>query len=314
MNTLIENLKYILSKETLSAVIYFRLKNGEVKLADINNNVLPQILNLYKNYIESEIINKEDLELLNLSEADERKNVIYKYDFDKKREPFLSVNTVVDDEEIGQFSFSNDNLEKIDAIIAKIGNAEGSMYLYTKFYSVNLITQGKVIKIIKIIDSDHRFEMFTDKLVQITGKFDIIRYNSEYYIKKYEILEKFYQFDNVIRERTKNDFKKITELEIIEDEGKLFKYLENKPSRARKFIKVMASSKVIQKNISNNQLISFVTNHSKLKDNIKTNTEKNKFILKTNKSCDYFLKLLDDDFLKSELTQEEYEAIAKNNV
>jgi hypothetical protein len=76
----------------------------------------------------------------------------------------------------------------------------------------------------------------------------------------------------------------------------------------------MASSKVIQKNIPNDQLISFVTNHSKLKDNIKTNDDKNKFVLKTNKSCDYFLKLLDDDFLKSELTQEEYEAIAKNNV
>lgn len=310
MNTLIENLKDTLSKETLSAVIYFRLTNGEVKLADIDNNALPQILNLYKNEIEKEIIDKEDLELLDLSEADERKNVIYKYDFDKEREPFLSVNTVVNDEDIRMFSFSDDNLENVDAIIAKIGNSDESMYLYSKFYSINLIKQGKVIRLIK---SDQRFEMFTDQLIQITSKIDIIRYNSEYYIKKYDILEKFYQFDDVIRERTKNDFKKITKLEIIEDEDKLFNYLENKPSRARKFIKVMASSKVIQKNISNNQLISFVTNHSKLKDNIKTNDEKNKFVLKTNKSCDYFLKLLDDDFLKSELTQEEYEAIAKNN-
>jgi hypothetical protein len=311
MNTLIENLKDTLSEETLSAVIYFRLKNGEVKLADIDNTVLPQILNLYKNDIETEIIDKEDLELLNLSEADERKNVIYKYDFDKEREPFLSVNTVVNDEDIRKFSFSNDNLENVDAIIAKIGNADGSIYLYSKFYPINLIKQGKVIRLIK---SDQRFEMFIDQLIQITGKFDIIRYNSEYYIKKYEILEKFYQFDDVIRERTRNNFEKITELEIIEDEDKLFKYLEKNPSRARKFIKVMESSKVIQKNISNNQLISFVTNHFKLKDNIKTNTEKNKFVLKTNKSCDYFLKLLDDDFLKSELTQEEYDAIAKNNI
>lgn len=311
MNTLIENLDEILSKKTLLAVIYFRLKNGEVKLADIDNNVLPQILKLYKNKIENDLINNEDLELLNLSEADERKNVIYKYNFDKEREPFLSVDAVVDDEEIRKFSFSNDTLGNIDAIIAKISNAEESMYLYSKFYPVNLIKQGKAVKLIK---SDHRFKMFTDQLIQITGEFDIIRYNNEYYIKKYEILERFYQFDNVIKERTKNDFEKIRKLEIIENEDKLFEYLENKTSRARKFIKVMASSKVIQKNIPNNKLISFVTNHSKLKNNIKTNDDKNKFVLNTNKSCDYFLKLLDDDFLKSELTQEEYEAIAKNNV
>jgi len=202
-------------------------------------------------------------------------------------------------------------MTKIDAIIAKIGNAEESMYLYSKFYPVNLIKQGKAIKLIK---SNHRFKMFTDQLIQITGEFDIIRYNNEYYIKKYEILERYYQFENVIKERTKNDFEKIRKLEIIENEDKLFEYLENKTSRARKFIKVMASSKVIQKNIPNDKLISFVTNHPKLKDSIKTNDDKDKFVLNTNKSCEYFLKLLDDDFLKSELTQEEYEAIAKNNV
>ena len=310
MNTLIENLKDTLSEETLSAVIYFRLKSGEVKLADIDNNVLPQILNLYNNEVKTEIINKDNLELLNLSEADERKNVIYKYDFDTEREPFLSVITVVNDENISTFSFSNDNLENVDAIIAKIGNSDRSIYLYSKFYPINLIKQGKAIRLIK---SDQRFEMFNDQLIQITGKFDIIRYNSEYYIKKYDILEKFYQFDDVIRERTRNDFEKIKNLGIIENEDKLFEYLEKRPSHARKFIKVMASSKVIQKNIPNIQLISFVTNHSKLKDNIKTNLMNDKFVLKTNKSCDYFLKLLDDDFLKSELTQEEYEAIAKNN-
>lgn len=311
MNTLIEKLNEILNERTSLAVIYFRLKNGEVKLVNIDNNVLPQILNLYKNEIEAEIIHKEDLELLNLSEADERRNVIYKYDFDEEREPFLSVNKVVDDDNIRIFSFSKDTLGNIDAIIAKIGNAEKSIYIYSKFYPVNLIKQGKVIKLFNL---DNRFKMFTDQLIQITGKFDIIRYNNEYYIRKYEILEKFYQFDNVIKERTESDFEKIKELEIIEDEDKLLNYLENKPSGARKFIKVMASSKVIQKNIPNNQLISFVTNHPKLKDNIKTNNDGNKFILKTNKSCDFFIKLLDDDFLKSELTEEEYDAIAKNNI
>lgn len=70
---------------------------------------------------------------------------------------------------------------------------------------------------------------------------------------------------------------------------------------------------VIQNNIANNELISFVTNNPKLKDNFKINDEKTKFILNTNKNCDFFLKLLDDDFLKSELTQEQYEALAKNN-
>jgi len=69
--------------------------------------------------------------------------------------------------------------------------------LYTKFYPVNLIRPSKVIKLVK---SDHRLEKFDGELVQITGKFDILQYNDKYYILNYGILEKFYQFTDVIKE------------------------------------------------------------------------------------------------------------------
>jgi hypothetical protein len=59
MNTLIKNLADILSIDTISVVVYFKLKNGEVRLADINNNALPRILTLYKDKINEEIIYKE---------------------------------------------------------------------------------------------------------------------------------------------------------------------------------------------------------------------------------------------------------------
>ncbi len=125
--------------------------------------------------------------------------------------------------------------------------------------------------------------------------------------------KRYYQFSDVINKQVKNNFEKIKNCKIIDNEIKLSEYLNKNLSRARKFIKIMASSMVIQNNIANNELISFVTNNPKLKDNFKINDEKTKFILNTNKNCDFFLKLLDDDFLKSELTQEQYEALAKNN-
>ncbi|AKB81448.1 hypothetical protein MSBR3_0870 [Methanosarcina barkeri 3] len=199
----------------------------------------------------------------------------------------------------------------IYAIIVKISNSEHGIYLYTKFYPVNLIRHSKVIKLVK---SDHQLEKFDDELVQIAGKFDILQYNDKYYILNYEILEKFYQFTDVILERATSYFEEITKVKIIEGEDKLFSYLVSNPSHASKFIKVMSSSIVIKKKIPNEQLISFVSSNPKLKDNIETNEDKTKFKLKTNNHCNFFIKLLDDDFLKSELTQEEYETLAKNNV
>ena len=141
-----------------------------------------------------------------------------------------------------------------------------------------------------------------------------MQYTDKYYILNYGILEKFYQFTDLIKERATSYFEEITKVKVIEGEDKLFSYLVSNPSHARKFIKIMSSSIVIEKKTPNERLISFVSNNPKLKDNIKTNEDKTKFKLKINNHCNFFIKLLDDDFLKSELTQEEYEALAKNNV
>jgi hypothetical protein len=139
----------------------------------------------------------------------------------------------------------------IDGIIAKISNSEHGIYLYTKFYPVNLIRPSKVLKLVK---SDHRLEKFDGELVQITGKFDILQYNDKYYILNYGILEKFYQFTDVIKERATSYFEEIIKVKIIEGEDKLFSYLVSNPSHARKFIKVMSSSIVIEKKTPNERL------------------------------------------------------------
>ncbi len=309
--TIIKNIKALLKEQDLSIFIYFRLKNGIVKLADIDNDVLPDLLKIYCNEMRNEITEKENLEILKLSHADERKNVIFKYDFETDREPFLSIDNVIEDNNIQPFSFSDDKLENIDGFIAKIGNSKKAAYFYTKFYPVNLIKQGKVIKLIK---SDARFEKFKEELLQLTGKFDIISYNSDYYIKKIEILERYYSFEEVIKKKAKKGFKKITKLNILSDSLKFEKYLDKGLTRSKKLIKVMASSKVISKSISNRDLINFVANHPILKKSMAIDSDNSQFILKTNKHCDIFIKILDDDYLRSELTKEEYDAIAKNSV
>lgn len=309
--TIIENIKALSKEQNLSIIIYFRLKDGAIKLADINNNVLPDLLKIYLNEIRNEITEKENLEILNLSQADERKNVIFKYDFETDREPFLSINKVTEDNSLDTFSFSDDKLENIDGIIAKIANSKKAAYFYTKFYPVNLIKQGKVIKLIK---SDVRFEKFNEELLQLTGKFDIVSYDNDYFIKNIEVLERYYSFEEVIKKRAKKGLKKITKLNILSDSAKFEKYLEKGLSRPKKLIKVMASSKVISKSISNEDLINFVANHPILKNSMTIDSDNSQFILKTNKHCDIFIKILDDDYLRSELTKEEYDAIAKNSV
>lgn len=84
-------------------------------------------------------------------------------------------------------------------------------------------------------------------------------------------------------------------------------------SFARKLVKSANNSPVLNV-IPNEQIINFTQNHPALKGKFKYSKDKLQINLKTKKSQDLFLKLLNDDFLQSELTKRYYDSIAKDSV
>ena len=95
-------------------------------------------------------------------------------------------------------------------------------------------------------------------------------------------------------------------VEVLEDE------LDN-VTFARKLTRIYKDSKVLGK-ISKDVIVEFTKKHSYFKKNPLKSTDENKFILDTKKSKETFIKLMNDDFLKSELTNYEYESLAKNGM
>ena len=66
--------------------------------------------------------------------------------------------------------------------------------------------------------------------------------------------------------------------------------------------------------IPNREILSFTNTHPALKGKFKYSSDGSQFDLKTKKSQNLFLKLLNDDFLQSELTKKYYESVAKDNI
>lgn len=101
-------------------------------------------------------------------------------------------------------------------------------------------------------------------------------------------------------------------MNIVDDIEALTDELDN-ITFARKLTRIYKDSKVIGK-VSNEAIINFAQTHRYFKMNpIKLTESKEKFILDTKKSKKTFIKLLNDDFLTSQLTNSDYEALAKNN-
>lgn len=97
----------------------------------------------------------------------------------------------------------------------------------------------------------------------------------------------------------------IKSLDIVIDEKG---YLENYPVSTRQIIRA-AKSQVLKMN--KDAIINFVKKNTH-KFNLKI--KNNKILLNSQKSIHCLYKLLNDDYLSSDLTHNNYEAIAKNKI
>ena len=83
---------------------------------------------------------------------------------------------------------------------------------------------------------------------------------------------------------------------------------------ARKLTRVYKDSRVLGK-VSNQAIIEFSKRHNYFKNNpLKLTASKDKFVLDTKKSKETFIKLMNDDLLTSQLTNFDYESLAKNDI
>lgn len=305
-----EGLTSFMALDDLSLTIYLRLKSEEIRLADVNNDILPEMRNLFFEKINYLIIDKPDLSLRNLSEADDRKNVLYEYDFEEELGLFTQINSLEENLEPDRFNFNENGIDDIDGLIIRIGNSSNSITLYSKSYPINVIKRDAIFK---LVPSETRFEKFDKPLLKVNGSFEIIKYESKYYILKYEMLERKYGFEKLIRSTAESSITKISDIGLVQNLSKLQENLETL-SFARKFVKAAKYSPVINMGLTASRILDFVKTHHSLAGKFKFNEAEDQIILDTTKSCNLFLKLLDDDFLNSLLTGIEYDSSVKDQI
>lgn len=307
--------KVVLNKfialESLNTVVYFRLKDGSLKLADLDNKASESLKLLYLNHLNHEMLNKKDLKISLFSQHDDRKNVIYEYDFNETIQPLDCIKVSINSPEQLFFDFNTAKIIDIDAVLVVLKNSNNYIAFYSKVYPPTFITQSKVLK---LIPSHQKLSVFDGELLQFNGKFDVVYYDDIFIIVNHSILEKFYKFNELIIKKAKSCVSSKIMSSLIMDKALLESLIHSDISFSRKFVKAMQHSKVIQKCIPVDSIINFVRKHNILSHKLKFNTNNTKFILPTKTACKHFIKLLDDDYLYSELTGTQYDAVAKDDL
>lgn len=301
-------------------MLYAVLKTEEEKVVkflniadedDDTDNTSSDLLKGFTEIIRNKFaVYNEDDEIMKLSSADERKNALYYYDLDElpmEMERLKGISETLSAGEV--FNFIEDSLNQIIALIVVVGNENHNLIMYKQQYPVNLLNRDRYM--LTPILHKNRLKRFDQDILRIDFNYQFFLWNDVVYISDIEKMEKICSFHNIVVNEARTSIQKIEEMNILDNIEVLNDELDN-ITFARKLTRIYKDSKVLGK-VSNQAIIEFSLRHHYFKNNpLKLTESKDKFILDTKRSKETFIKLMNDDLLTSQLTNSDYESLAKN--
>ncbi len=298
------------SENGIGLSIYVTLKNEQdfiPRRLNIPNVTESDLQLLFNEAILEELI--EDLfTIQNISSADERTNVLYEYDLEIPEE-LEHLSEVTQRDDIPFFNLENDDLSQIEAVLIEIGNEENQLILYKKMFPIQIFSREKFF----LKKSTERFERIDDDFIRLDPSFHLFLLNDRLFIKDLKVLERFFSFHEIIKREALSGLNAITQLSLVSNIEALEELIDD-VSFARKLTRVANNSPIIQLGISNDKVISFALTHPGVKGKIKVNDDGTQFTLDTKVSKNTLIKLLNDDYLTSQLTDLYYDSLAKDGI
>lgn len=151
------------------------------------------------------------------------------------------------------------------------------------------------------------YDEIDSDIVQIDSRADVIIFSSSVVTAKMDLMQRFFGFEQYIRAGAQKTIEIIRDLDIVDSLEK-FVAFENKSklTNAKKLLKAK-NSPVLQ--MKKNDLLENLKKHSRYKTMFKF--EEDHIVISSQKEAAAFIKMLNDDIVRSELTGKEYDSSSK---
>ena len=303
-------LQEILNSDVANIKLYATTKQNETKKISISSDVSDNLLELFKKSIEDMFLDdSKEYRLKSIDDNNDEAAKTYYYFNGENTYERLNVlhNLSSLDEEV--FNFENTNLDDIETFYITISNGEKTIALYKKNYAINVLRRGKTIFFTK---HNENIDELKKDILKIDHSFQFMAIENNILIVNLSMLETQLGYDEVITKKAQETVELIASLDFLEDIAKLEEMVQTK--KIAKKINLVKNSQVldiIQSDI--NKVKTFIDNIEDLKKSLKF-TEDNKLKLNSKIGVERFLKLLDDAYLRSELTETLYDSLNKEKM
>ena len=276
--------------------------------ADISVELATELKEIFRGTINNKFFDNQELVLREISSSIETVNSIFYYDLEEFPEKLESANNFDPFAEYQDFSFNNDDIESIKAILITVGNVENYFTIYKHVYPVTIVRQDRMLGFLPIGD---RFEKLNSNILQINNSIDFLFANDNLFVNNIKTLSSAYGYNEIIKNQARQNITLIQDLDLIANIAELTAFVDN-IKYAKRVLRINANSPVLQ--LAKLRIIEFITNHPKLSTKIRMNATNDRIMLDTDISKIITIGILNDDYLKSNLTDLDYESENKSEI
>lgn len=302
----------ITSAEDCSAEFFFLFDGDDepfTRAADLDGDAQNELAELFRNSIRT-AVRSDDAEVISISGADDRANAIYEYDLDQEPLALEVLSAIIDEDDQVPFNANDEDLGQLRAILVLIGNHESQLAIYKHQYPVSFLRPGSWFGLMPGANS--RFSKLESDIIKVNGSFEFLTVDGRHYIFNLGTLERFFGFHDAIKNVAEAGIEAIVASNLVVDSSVLEERLDD-IAFARKLVRCASGSPVLG-NIPAQDVVNFTQQHPALAGQFSYSADGSQLLLSSKASQDRFLKLLNDDYLQSELTNMYYDSIAKNAV
>jgi hypothetical protein len=280
-------------------------------LFNIENQFLDELKELFIEEIKLVTDNQSpNFTLENYSSSTKQLDAIFQYDLQDDLRPEMQlmkdVQAII---EPNLFVINPENsIDQVNGLYIVIRSANHVISLYKHIFGVDKIYAQKNWF---LVHSNEQFVKQQESMLRISPTFQMLCVDDDIIMTDIQKLERIMDLKAVLTNAAAQHIATIVNAKQLVTRSDLLEEVSNEPTMAKKLIHAVTVGKVFLKNISNAVIIAFA---QKKGAKLNMSYQGNQFDLTNKAEARRFIKLIDDDYLTSELTKEDYDANQKQEL
>lgn len=243
----------------------------------------------------------EAVELDSIDNIADNKNCLYWIEQSEEYQPF----TFVENADQIAVEFSMSEQVQLKGFVFKFNLNDTCFLAFQKIYGVSFMSPSNSIL---TFWNKNIYEVLNSDILRISSAVDVIIINSTIIVKNMSVLQNDFGFERKVRSDAEQAITSIEAIGIIANSAKLHSFVSKaKLTNAKKFMKVK-NSPVMR--MAKNVLAEKIKAHKRYSGMFTFDAD-NQIVIKSEKDVGKLLSMLNDDYLRSDLTDSEYDSPSK---